>query len=122
MRKRILIIEDEPLNMKLFRELLQIAGYEVVEATDGKQGILMARKTQPDLILMDIQMPVMDGLEATRMLKKNEATRVIPILALTAHAMAGDSEKVFEAGCDGYITKPIDQKLFLNEIARYLSN
>jgi CheY-like chemotaxis protein len=117
MGKIILIVEDDPLNMKLFRELLQVNGYATFEAENGKEGVEMAREKQPDLILMDIQMPVMDGLEATRILKSDPVTAGIPIIALTSAAMAGDREKAIQAGCDGFMSKPIDIHDFLEEVA-----
>ncbi len=121
MEKVILIVEDDPKNLKLFRDLLQVSGYTTLEATDGKQGVELAREERPDLILMDIQMPVMDGLEATKLLKNNDVTKDIPIVALTAYAMQGDEEKMREAGFDGYISKPIDVKGFLKKISEVIS-
>ncbi len=121
MAKVILIVEDEPSNLKLTCALLQASGYSTIEATDGKQGVELAKARKPDLILMDIQMSDMDGLEATRILKADATTRNIPIVALTAYAMKGDKEMVLEAGCDGYITKPIDIQEFLKRVAEYLS-
>ena len=121
MEKVILIIEDDAKNLKLFRDLLQVSGYTTLEATDGKQGVELAREKKPDLILMDIQMPVMDGLEATKLLKNNDVTKDIPIVALTAYAMQGDEEKMREAGFDGYISKPIDVKGFLKKISEVIS-
>jgi CheY-like chemotaxis protein len=118
MGKIILIVEDAPLNMKLFRELLQVNGYATFEAENGEQGIEMAREKQPDLILMDIQMPVMDGLEATRILKSDPVTAGIAIIALTSAAMAGDREKAIQAGCDGFMSKPIDIHDFIEMVAR----
>lgn len=117
----ILIVEDEPRNLKLIRDLLEVSGYIILEAIDGKQGVEIAKAKEPDLILMDIQMPVMEGFEATRILKADERTRDIPIMALTAHAMEGDEEKVKAAGCDGYVSKPIDTRGFLNKITEYLA-
>jgi len=117
----ILIVEDEPRNLKLIRDLLEVSGYIILEAIDGKQGVEIAKAKKPDLILMDIQMPVMEGFEATRILKADERTRDIPIMALTAHAMEGDEEKVKAAGCDGYVSKPIDTRGFLNKITEYLA-
>ncbi len=116
MAKVILIVEDDPKSLILVRDLLQVSGYKTIEATDGEQGIELARTKKPDLILMDIQMPKMDGLEATRILKADATTGNIPILALTAFAMKGDKERILEAGCDGYITKPIDIKELLKTI------
>ncbi len=120
MTKKILIVEDDSKNLTLFRDLLRVSGYETVEATDGKQGVESARANKPDLILMDIQMPVMDGLEATKILKADSITSDVPIVALTANAMKGDEQKITEAGCDGYMTKPIDIKEFLKLVAEYL--
>ncbi len=117
MTKMILIVEDEPKNMTLLRDLLQVSGYETIEATDGKQGVELARSKKPDLILMDVQMPVMDGLEATRILKADAATSSIPVLALTTYAMKGDEERILEAGCDGYLAKPLDIQELLKEVA-----
>ena len=120
MTKRVLIVEDDSKNLTLFRDLLRVSGYETVEATDGKQGVESAKANKPDLILMDIQMPVMDGLEATKILKADSITSDIPIVALTANAMKGDEQRITEAGCDGYMTKPIDIKEFLKLVAEYL--
>ncbi|MDH5525385.1 MAG: response regulator [Desulfobulbaceae bacterium] len=116
MKKKVLVIEDEPANMKLVLDLLEVAGHCTLAANNGRQGVELAQKELPDLILMDIQMPVMDGLEATRLLKADEQTKHIPIIALTALAMQGDDKIIKNAGCDGYITKPIDIKKFLKEI------
>jgi two-component system, cell cycle response regulator DivK len=119
--RTILIVEDELQNRKLFRDVLQYRGYIVFEAMNGKEGIALAKKHQPDLILMDIQMPVMDGLSATRILKQNETTRDIMVVALTANAMPGDREKILEAGCHDYISKPFRLHEFLEKIKEYLS-
>jgi CheY-like chemotaxis protein len=121
MEQVILIVEDEPRNLKLIRDLLEVSGYIILEAIDGKQGVEIAKAKKPDLILMDIQMPVMEGFEATRILKADERTRDIPIMALTAHAMEGDEEKVKAAGCDGYVSKPIDTRGFLNKVTEHLA-
>jgi two-component system cell cycle response regulator DivK len=121
MGKTILIVEDEPKNMKLLRDLLQRFGYEILEASDGEQGVKSAGEKMPDLILMDIMMPKMDGLEATRIIKADIKTKHIPIIALTSYAMKGDREKTIEAGCDGYIAKPIDIKEVLKTIETYLT-
>lgn len=118
--KLILIIEDDPKSLKLVRDLLQVSGYATIEAADGKQGIELARSLKPDLILMDIQLPVMDGLEATRILKSDVNTRHIPIICVTSYAMKGDEEKAYQAGCDAYITKPYDIKELLAKVAEYL--
>ena len=119
MAKKILIVEDDPRNLKLFRDLLQRIGYETIEATDGEQGVELARARNPDLILMDIMMPKMDGIEATRILKADTATKNIPIIALTSYAMKGDRERTLEAGCDGYIAKPVDIQELLKAVEHY---
>ena len=116
--KTILVIEDNKLNMKLVRSLLKIGNYTILEAVDAESGIKLAREKNPDLVLMDIQLPAMDGLTATQILK---ADRKIMIIALTSHAMDGDEKKVKEAGCDGYITKPINTRHFLQQISDYLN-
>ena len=109
----ILIVEDNATNMKLSAFLLESADYTVLTATNAEIGLTLAREGRPDLILMDIQLPGMDGLEATALLKADEATRDIPVIALTALAMKGDEERIRAAGCDGYIAKPLDYKDFL---------
>ena len=120
MGRVILIVEDDPKNLKLIRDLLQIKGYTTLEVTDGKQGVDMATEKMPDLILMDIQMPVMDGFEAISILKTDPVTKSIPIIALTAFAMQGDREKCMEAGCNDYITKPLDTRVFMTKVKEYL--
>jgi len=110
---KVLIVEDNPANMALAIFLLQSAGHKVLSATDAEAGLTMARDEQPNLILMDIQLPGMDGLEATALLKREDATRAIPVIALTALAMKGDEERIRAAGCDGYIAKPIRYQDFL---------
>jgi two-component system cell cycle response regulator DivK len=117
----ILIVEDDSRNLKLIRDLLQVKGYRTLEATDGKQGIESAKTNKPDLIVMDIHMPVMDGLEATRILKADEETKAIPVIALTSYAMKGDEKRILGAGCDDYITKPIDTRHFLKRVAKLLA-
>jgi two-component system cell cycle response regulator len=117
----ILVIEDNALNMKLARSLLAMGGHEVHEALDAATGIELASARLPDLILMDIQLPDMDGLEATRLLKGQDRTRDIPVVALTSYAMPGDETKAREAGCTGYITKPINTRTFNETVGRYLS-
>lgn len=118
--RTILIVEDEIQNRKLFRDVLQYRGYTVFEAMNGKEGVALAKKHLPDLILMDIQMPVMDGLSATRILKQNDTTQDIMVVALTANAMPGDKEKILEAGCHDYISKPFRLHEFLEKIKEYL--
>jgi len=109
---RILVVEDSPVNMELVTDLLEVNGYEVLQATAAQEGIDLAVQAQPHLILMDIQLPGMDGLTAIRLLKEDPRTSQIPVIALSAHAMVGDQEKAEQAGCDGYITKPIDTRMF----------
>ncbi len=121
MAKVILIVEDEPKSRILIRDLLQVSGFTTIEATDGKHGVELAKSKKPDLILMDIQMPEMDGLEATRILRADATTGNIPVLALTSYAMEGDEERILEAGCDGYLAKPLDIKELLKIVAEYLS-
>ena len=116
-----MIVEDNPSNLKLIRDLVQMSGYTTLEAGDGKEGVEIARARKPDLILMDIEMPEMDGLQATRILKADIVTSGIRIIALTSYAMAGDEEMILGAGCDGYITKPIDTRGFHKKIGQYLS-
>ena len=115
---RILLIEDHPTNRKLIGDILRRAGHQVREAVSADQGIPMALAERPDLILMDIQLPGTDGLTATRLLRADERTRSVPILAVTAHAMRGDEKRILEAGCDGYVAKPIAYKLLLEEVQR----
>ncbi len=117
----ILIVEDNPTNMKLSTFLLESADYAVLTATNAESGLTLAREARPDLILMDIHLPGMDGLEATALLKADEATRGIPVIALTALAMKGDEERILAAGCDGYIAKPLDYKDFLARIKACLA-
>ena len=105
---KILLVEDNEMNRDMLSRRLQRKGYSVVTAEDGEKGLLLARSETPDLILMDISLPVMSGWEVTRLLKANESTRHIPIIALTAHAWVTDREKAIEAGCDDYDTKPVE--------------
>ena len=117
---KVLIVEDNPTNMTLAVFLLQSAGHTVISAMDAEAGLTLARDEQPDLILMDIQLPGMDGLEATTLLKGDAATRAIPVIALTALAMKGDEERIRAAGCDGYVAKPMRYQEFLATIATQL--
>jgi two-component system, cell cycle response regulator DivK len=121
MAHRVLIIEDNEANMELATDLLEVAGLEVLQARTAEIGIDLARSQMPAVIVMDIGLPGMDGLEATGILKADAATRAIPILATTSHAMKGDQEKALAAGCDGYITKPIDTRTFADTVKRFLS-
>lgn len=117
---RVLVIEDNPANMTLATFLLESAGHTVLAAIDAETGLTIARSQKPDLILMDIQLPGMDGLEATATLKGDDATKGIPVVALTALAMKGDEERIRAAGCDGYIAKPLAYKEFLRTIKALL--
>jgi two-component system cell cycle response regulator DivK len=117
---RILLVEDNDMNRDMLSRRLVRNGYEVFLAMDGQQGIDMALSERPDLILMDMSLPVIDGWEATRRIKSNDATRQIPVIALTAHAMAGDREKAMEAGCDDYDTKPVEISRLVRKIAALL--
>jgi two-component system, cell cycle response regulator DivK len=116
----ILLVEDNETNMKLSLFLLESADHAVLTATNAEAGLTLARERQPDLILMDIQLPGMDGLQATVQLKADAVTRDIPVIALTALAMKGDEERIRAAGCDGYIAKPLDYKQFLTTIKTHL--
>ena len=117
---KILLVEDSEMNRDMLARRLAKRGYEVVIAVDGAQGVTLAQTEAPDLILMDMTLPVLDGSEATRQLKAAPATRSIPVIALTAHAMAGDREKSLEAGCDDYDTKPIELERLLGKIEALL--
>ena len=119
--KKILIVEDNEMNLELVTDILKAEGYSVIQAQSGNEALEMANSEQPDLILMDIQLPEMDGLEVTRLLKENESTRNIIVIALTAHAMRGDEDKAMDAGCSGYIAKPINTREFVKVIEGYLA-
>jgi CheY-like chemotaxis protein len=118
---KILLVEDNEMNWDMLSRRLGRRGYEVVVAVDGQQGVTMSRSEVPDLILMDMSLPIIDGWEATRQIKAAPETRDIPVIALTAHAMVGDKEKAMEAGCDDYDTKPIEFKRLLNKIKAALA-
>ena len=118
---KILVVEDNPANMKLAIFLLQSAGHTVLSATNAEAGLPLARDERPSLILMDIQLPGIDGLEAIVLLKRDEATRAIPVIALTALAMKGDEERIRAAGCEGYIAKPMRYQDFLTTVASQLA-
>lgn len=118
--EKILIVEDNPLNMELVSDLLQVRGYQVIEATTGKQALELVRQHHPDLILMDVQLPGLDGLAVTKMLKSDPATEDIIVVAITAHAMRGDEAKVYAAGCSAYIAKPIDTRELPRVVSRFL--
>jgi CheY-like chemotaxis protein len=119
--KRVLVVEDNEMNMQLVEFLLEEGGYQIVKAASGEEAMAVARGSEPvDLILMDIHLPGVDGLSVVRELKRDERTRRVPILALTAHAMRGDKDRFLQAGCDGYISKPIDVKTFLASIEPFV--
>lgn len=120
MKKRILIVEDNDLNLKLFRDLLTAHGYDTLETKDGLEAIMLTRNEKPDLVLMDIQLPEISGLDVTRRLKADDTIATIPIIAVTAFAMKDDEEKILAAGCEAYISKPISILPFLNTIRRFL--
>jgi len=117
---RVLVVEDTAANMKLAAMLLRNAGHDVLQAWSAEEGLALARECRPQLILMDMHLPGLDGLAATRMLKADQRTRAIPVVAVTAFAMSGDEERMLAAGCDGYIPKPIRYRAFLQEVARFL--
>jgi CheY-like chemotaxis protein len=119
---KILIVEDNPLNMELAADLLEVAGYEVLQATTAERGIQLARSLLPDLILMDTSLPGMDGLQATQILKSDAGTQNIPVISLTANAMKGDEQTALAAGALAYVTKPIDTRTFVKDISRFLEN
>jgi len=118
--KRVLVVEDTEDNRQIIRDLLTSAGYEMIEAVNGEQGVAMAAEHRPDLILMDIQLPVLDGYEATRRIKANPVLRHIPIIAVTSYALSGDEEKTREAGCDAYVAKPFSPRLLLAKLRGFL--
>lgn len=121
MTVRILYVEDNPQNMRLVRKMLHIGGYEMIEAVNGITGVAVAAREMPDLILMDINLPDIDGLEATIRIKQRPELRHIPIVALTANAMHGDRERFIAAGCDGYLAKPVTKNELLNTVQRFLN-
>ena len=119
--KKILIVEDNDLNMKLFNDLLEAHGYETLQTKDGVEALRLARQHRPDLILMDIQLPEVSGLEVTKWLKDDEELRSIPVIAVTAFAMKGDEQKIRDGGCEAYIAKPISVAHFLRTVEHFLS-
>jgi two-component system, cell cycle response regulator DivK len=122
MSKRILVVEDQEDNRQILRDLLTSADFEVIEAVDGEAGLAAAAAHRPDLILMDVGLPGIDGYEATRRLKADSALRTIPIIAVTAHALSGAEDEARAAGCDGYIAKPISPRQLLARVREYLSS
>ena len=121
MTKKVLVVEDNELNMKLFHDLLEAHGYQTIMTSDGRQVLDIARRESPDLILMDIQLPEVSGLDVTRWLKADEDLKRIPIIAVTAFAMKGDEQKIREGGCEDYISKPISVTGFIETIQKYLN-
>jgi CheY-like chemotaxis protein len=121
MEQRILVVDDNAVNRKLIAVALKVAGYDVLAAADGEAALALVTTLHPSLIMMDIQLPGMDGLEVTRRLKADPATRSIAIVAITAYAMVGDEQKARDAGCDGYIAKPIDTRRLPEVVASYLN-
>lgn len=121
MNKTILVIEDHEDNRRIMRDLLTSAGYEVIEAVTGEEGVTAAETHRPDLILMDVQLPGLDGYEATRRIKANPSLQKIPIIIVTSYALSGDDVKAFEAGCDAYVSKPFSPRELLAKIREFLS-
>ena len=121
LRQRVLIVEDNDLNMKLFNDLLVAHGYDTLQTKDGVEALALARQHRPDLILMDIQLPEVSGLEVTKWIKEDKSLSMIPIIAVTAFAMKGDREKMRDGGCEDYIAKPISVASFLQTVERFLS-
>ncbi len=119
--KTVLVVEDNELNMKLFHDLLEAHGYNILQTKDGMEALRMAREHRPDLILMDIQLPEVSGLEVTKWIKEDDELKAIPVVAVTAFAMKGDEEKIREGGCEAYIAKPISVTNFLETVGRFLN-
>ena len=118
--KKVLIVEDNENNLYMMRFIVSKLGHEILEARDGLSGVQLAISEKPDLILMDIQLPVLDGYEATRRIREATETREIPVIAVTSYAMTGDREKALGAGCTSYVEKPIDPEAFIGELEKYL--
>ena len=122
MTKRILIIEDQDDNRTIMRDLLNTAGYRLIEAVDGEEGVKLAQSERPDLILMDIQLPILDGYEATRRIRASVELKSIPIIAVTSYALSGDDAKARAAGCDSYVAKPFSPRELLAKVREFLPN
>ena len=122
MSRRILVVEDQQDNRQILRDLLTNNGFDVVEAEDGQSGVIAAKTQRPDLILMDIQLPVLDGYEATRQIKSDPNLKAIPIIVVTSYALSGDDRKAHDAGCDAYVTKPFSPRALLAKIREFLPN
>ncbi len=122
MAKTVLVVEDNELNMKLFHDLLEASGYNIVQTRNGLEAIDLAREHHPDLILMDIQLPEVSGLEVTKWIKEDDDLRTIPVIAVTAFAMKGDEERIRQGGCEAYLSKPISVNTFLETVKSYLGD
>jgi len=122
MAKTVLVVEDNELNMKLFHDLLEASGYNIVQTRNGLEAIDLAREHRPDLILMDIQLPEVSGLEVTKWIKEDDDLRSIPVIAITAFAMKGDEERIRQGGCEAYLSKPISVSMFLDTVKSYLGD
>ena len=122
MAKTVLVVEDNELNMKLFHDLLEASGYDIIETRNGLEAIDLARTHRPDLILMDIQLPEVSGLEVTKWLKEDDDLRSIPVIAVTAFAMKGDEERIRQGGCEAYLSKPISVTKFIETVKSYLGD
>jgi two-component system, cell cycle response regulator DivK len=122
MSKRILVVEDQPDNRKIIRDVFAPTGYEIIEAENGEEALAAIAKARPDLILMDIQLPIMDGYTATRRIKEDPALRSIPVIAVTSYALSGEEKRAREAGCDDYIPKPYSPRELLAKVRQYLSD
>jgi len=122
MPKKVLIVEDNELNMKLFHDLLEASGYDTLQTRNGLEALELARSERPDLILMDIQLPEISGLEVTKWIKEDDELRAIPVIAVTAFAMKGDEERIRQGGCEAYISKPISVVKFLETVKSYLGD
>jgi len=120
MSKTVLIVEDNELNMKLFHDLLEAQGYDTLQTKDGREALQLAREHHPDLVLMDIQLPEVSGLEVTKWIKEDDKLRDIPVIAVTAFAMKGDEEKIRQGGCEAYIAKPISVSEFLETVQKFI--
>jgi two-component system, cell cycle response regulator DivK len=120
--KRVLIVEDQEDNRAILRDLLSKSGFDLIEATNGEEGVALAQSQRPDLILMDVQLPIIDGYEATRRIKSKAELRSIPIIAVTSYALSGDEAKARAAGCDAYVAKPFSPRQLLAKIREYLPN
>src|SRR5262245_11510413 len=120
MGKRILVVEDQEDNMQILRDLLSSVGYELLEARDGQEGVKMAKAEQPNLILMDIQLPILDGYEATRQIRPSQVLKAVSVIVVTSNALSGDEAKARDAGCDSYVPKPYSPRQLLAKISEYL--